>query len=193
MLLDFLRGIPHDILVAFWFFAPAGVANVTPIFAAKLPGLRDLKAPLDGGRTWRGQRLLGDHKTWRGIITGVTAAILTLWLQQYLVGESDWLAVQLTQIDYAGLPTLLAGTLFGIGALGGDAIKSFFKRRRNIAAGRSWFPFDQIDYIIGGALALLPFVHLELMQYVLLVVVWLVIHLIASYLGYLLKLKDAPI
>src|SRR4051812_8334216 len=27
-----------------------------------------LKRPLDGGQTWRGRRLLGDHKTWPGAI-----------------------------------------------------------------------------------------------------------------------------
>ena len=104
---------------------------------------------------------------------------------------------QLAHIDadvgYAMLPTIVVGALFGLGALGGDAIESFFKRQRNVPPGKGWFPFDQIDYIVGGALATAPFVHLRLYQYVLLIVLWLGVHLVASYIGYLLKLKDAPI
>lgn len=193
MLLDIIRDIPHDIFVAFWFFAPAGVANVVPILAARLPGLRAWTTPLDFGHSWRGARVLGDHKTWRGLVTGIVAATIIVWLQQFLVGQSDWLERQLAQIDYANLPTLLAGLLFGLGALGGDAIESFFKRRQRIAAGHSWFPFDQLDYIIGGALALLPLVRLELVQYLWLAILWLLIHLVASYIGYKAHLKDRPI
>jgi CDP-2,3-bis-(O-geranylgeranyl)-sn-glycerol synthase len=83
--------------------------------------------------------------------------------------------------------------LFAIGALGGDALKSFFKRQFGIAPGGTWFPFDQIDYIIGGSLAVLPFIHLTIGQYIILLVVWTVAVLITTYIGWLLKLKDSPI
>ena len=66
---------------------------------------------------------------------------------------ADWLVQDL---DYVGLPTLIVGPLFAIGALGGDALKSFFKRQVGIRPGGTWFPFDQIDYIIGGAIASQP-------------------------------------
>lgn len=183
----------HDIFLALWFFSPAGVANMVPIFVARLPVLRDYDAPIDGGRTFRGLRIFGAHKTWRGLVCGVLAAIVILWLQQLLITHVGWLAQLTAQIDYASLPTLLVGALFGLGALGGDAIESFFKRQRGIAAGHGWFPFDQTDYIIGGALATALFVRLELGQYVLLIIFWLAIHVVASYIGYRLHLKDRPI
>jgi len=83
--------------------------------------------------------------------------------------------------------------LFAIGALGGDAIESFFKRQRNIKSGGSWVPFDQLDYIIGSVLVSLFFVILTPMQYVWIFIVWFILHLLASYLGYLVGLKKDPI
>jgi len=183
----------HDIFLAVWFFAPAGVANVTPILVAKVPLIRHWEAPIDGGRTFRGTRILGAHKTWRGFIAGIFFATLTLGLQQVLVAHTAWVAALTTSIDYARLPTLIVGALFGIGALGGDAIESFFKRQWHIPPGHGWFPFDQTDYIIGGALATAPYVRLHILQYIWLLVLWLLVHLVASYIGFRLHLKDRPI
>ncbi|MDQ5884847.1 MAG: CDP-2,3-bis-(O-geranylgeranyl)-sn-glycerol synthase, partial [Patescibacteria group bacterium] len=81
----------------------------------------------------------------------------------------------------------------GIGALFGDAIESFFKRQRGIKPGDGWFPFDQTDYIIGGALATMPFIKLSILQYFILIIIWLIIHLIASFIGFKLHLKEKPI
>lgn len=182
-----------ELFLAVWFFLPAGIANASPIIVAKLPGLRKFDAPIDGGKTFRGQRILGAHKTWRGLITGIIAATITLWLQQRAIDHSSVLQSWTNQIDYLGLPTLIVGALFGIGALGGDAIESFFKRQRNVAPGHGWFPFDQTDYIIGGALATAGYVQLYFWQYVELLAIWLLVHIVASYVGYLLHLKERPI
>ena len=86
-----------------------------------------------------------------------------------------------------------AQTVPVIGALGGDAIESFFKRRVGIAPGHGWFPFDQTDYIIGAAIASIPFVSLSLLQYIALVFFWLAASLAASAIGYLLGLKERPL
>jgi len=182
-----------DILFAIWFFLPAGVANVTPIFMAKIPGFKQYNAPIDCGLTFRDKRVLGDHKTWRGLISGTLAATMTLWLQQLTVRHTGWARTLTSDVHYAILPTVILGPLFGFGALAGDAIESFFKRQRGTPPGQGWFPFDQTDYIIGGAIATAPFVHLKFMQYVLLLLIWLITHIVASYIGYLVKLKERPI
>ena len=182
-----------EILFALWFFLPAGMANMTPIPIAKVPGLRKFDAPIDGGLHFRGKRVLGSHKTWRGLVVGLLAATFTLWLQQLAVAHFGWAQTLTTQVDYGALPTLILGPLFAVGALGGDAIESFFKRQRGVQPGHGWFPFDQTDYIIGGALAASPFVHLTFLQYVWLLVLWLCVHMVASYIGYLLGFKERPI
>lgn len=183
----------HDVLFALWFFLPAGIANVTPILVAPIPGLRTLQAPLDFGRTFRGKRILGSHKTWRGLVSGALLSTLTLWLQQLAVGQYGWAQTLARDVDYAALPTLALGVLFGLGALGGDAIESFFKRQRGTPPGHGWFPWDQLDYIIGASLVSMPFVALSIRQYLLLIGLWLLVHLVASYVGYLLHLKERPL
>lgn len=182
-----------DVLFALWFFLPAGIANMMPIFAAKIPALKKFDAPMDLGRSFRGKRIFGDHKTWRGLVAGIIAGTLTLWLQQYLFSEFAWIRSFAGAVDYPSLPTFIMGPLFAIGALGGDAIESFFKRQRGIAPGKGWFPFDQTDYIIGGAIATMPFVSLSIGHYALLLVLWLIVHVLSTITGYFLNLKDSPI
>jgi len=182
-----------EVLFAIWFFAPAGFANATPVFTAKFPILRDLEAPIDFHKKYRGHRIFGSHKTWRGLVSGMIIATCILALQQLLVAHFTWAAHLSSQVDYRQLPTLILGPLFGLGALGGDAIESFFKRQRGIAPGHGWFPFDQTDYIIGGAIATAPFVRLTLAEYVLLIVFWFIAVVITTYIGYLIGLRERPI
>jgi CDP-2,3-bis-(O-geranylgeranyl)-sn-glycerol synthase len=182
----------HNFFIAFWFMIPAAVANVVPILSAAAPGLRHLNAPIDAGIQFRGRSLLGHHKTWRGLISGVIAGALVFWLQQILVRHYTSGPADAGDLGYMyGYPYL--GALLGFGALAGDAIKSFFKRQRGIDSGKSWLPFDQLDYIIGAVLISLPFVTLTVWQYVWIFVIWFVMHLVMSYVGYLLHLKDSPI
>lgn len=188
-----MSDVIHEILFVLWVFAPAGIANMVPILAARVPVIRRFDQPIDGGRSFRGRRIFGDHKTWRGILTGMVAATAVLALQQLLYGQFGWFQWVSNGVDYMSLPIWLAGPLFGLGALGGDAVKSFFKRQLNVEPGRSWIPFDQLDYVIGGALAVLPFIRLSLAQYVLLTIVWLLVHVLSTHLGYWLRLKDSPI
>jgi CDP-2,3-bis-(O-geranylgeranyl)-sn-glycerol synthase len=182
-----------ELLFALWFFLPAGVANMAPILVAAVPSLKKYDAPIDCNRTFRGKRILGDHKTWRGLVSGMIAATIVLGIQQLAVSHIHAVHVLTSQVNYAHLPTLILGPLFGLGALGGDAIESFFKRQRGVAPGRGWFPFDQTDYIIGGAVATMPFVTLSLPQYGLLLLLWLLVHIVVSYIGYKLHLKERPI
>jgi CDP-2,3-bis-(O-geranylgeranyl)-sn-glycerol synthase len=182
-----------DLIFALWFFLPAGVANLTPILIAQIKCLKKYEAPMDFSLTFRGKRVFGAHKTWRGFISGVIAATLILYLQKYCIVHFDWFTSFKRSVDYASLQVLVVGPLFGIGALGGDAVESFLKRQRSIVPGGSWFPFDQTDYIIGGALAIAPFISLHIWQYIWLIGVWLVVHIVASTIGYLLGIKDRPI
>lgn len=182
-----------SIIFALWFFLPAGGANMAPIIAAHLPYLSKLNAPLDAGKKYRGKPVFGKNKTWRGLLSGIIAATVIVYLQQLIwqSGSAGFLGDASTEyLDYS---PLLLGLLFGAGALLGDAIESFFKRQRNVPAGSSWFPFDQIDYIIGGCLAVAVVARLGPLEYMLILVLWFVLHLLFSYIGYLLKLKAQPI
>jgi CDP-2,3-bis-(O-geranylgeranyl)-sn-glycerol synthase len=131
-----------------------------------------------------GKRIFGDHKTIRGFISGtfmgmVSASILYFFYPAFFVA----------------LPAkpLMLGFLLGLGALTGDAVKSFFKRRIGTAPGEAWFPFDQIDYIVGAIVASFFYVRLSLYFYFLALIVFFLLHIIVTYIGYRVRLKAEPI
>lgn len=181
-----------EVLFALWFFIPAGIANMVPVLVAKVPGLKNLEAPLDFGATWHGERVFGAHKTWRGLIAGIVAATITVFAQQWLTRELGWFDGSAAEINYLGMSAWALGLAMAVGALGGDAIKSFFKRRNNIKPGQVWLPYDLIDHIIGAALVALPFVVFAWWVYPVVVIIWLFVNVAISYLGYLLRIKERP-
>lgn len=106
-----------------------------------------MAAPIDGGRTLGGKRILGDHKTWRGLIAAIVAGAVVFALQRFVWDWGLWR--ELALFDYSSA-SLLLGVLMGTGAIVGDAVKSFFKRRLGIAPGASWLVFDQLDFFLGA-------------------------------------------
>ncbi len=182
------------IVLSLWFFLPAGLANGAPVIANKIPYLNRFATPVDFGAHFRGRRLLGDNKTWRGVITGVVVAMLTCVIQGHVFSRSLYLQNIFSGTSYSELSPWLIGLLLGVGAIFvGDVMESLIKRLRGIPSGESWFPFDQLDYIAGGLLLSSLVVRLNLEQYVAIVVVWFSLHIISVYISYLLGLKDNPI
>lgn len=177
---------------ALWFFLPAGLANGAPVIAAHVPGLRRWRTPMDFGKRYRAKQIFGPNKTWRGLMVGIVTATLVVALQRYVYSRSAW-AFDHSWINYTQSKIWLLGPLFGLGALGADALESFFKRQWNINPGHSWFPFDQIDYIIGGCLLSLIIVRLSFFYYIVTLLTWFVMHILVSYLAYTVGLKNKPI
>ena len=182
----------ESLLFGWWFFIPAGFANMAPVFANKIPALKWLGKPIDHGKTFRGKRIFGDHKTYRGFIVGVTTGILVALLQYWVISELGWPNIELP-IKLEAKRYAIIGALLGFGALFGDAVKSFFKRQFNIPSGQTWAPFDQIDYVIGGLAFYSLIDTLSIEQYLSVAFVWVVLHPIATFIGWLLKLKDSPL
>lgn len=174
----------NELINAFLFFLPAGMANIAPTLANRIPIINQWNLPLDFGKSYRGVRIFGQNKTWRGLIAGVVLAGLTASIE-------SGLAYHALAQDH--LWFTLAGMLMGFGALAGDAIESFFKRQRGIKAGESWFPYDQIDYIIGGLLAVAPFIQWYSTLVFNVFIIYFGLHLAINYLAYLAGLKDKPI
>jgi CDP-2,3-bis-(O-geranylgeranyl)-sn-glycerol synthase len=146
-------------LAVLYFFVPAYVANMAPVLVKDHFAVLD--RPLDAGATFRGRRVLGDHKTWRGLVSGVGGGALAFEVQRLLheLGCFDALSL----VDYGNVSPWL-GVLLGLGALAGDALKSFAKRQVGIAPGETWLVFDQLDFMVGayafGALVYAPPIHL---------------------------------
>ncbi|MEX2054695.1 MAG: CDP-archaeol synthase, partial [Candidatus Andersenbacteria bacterium] len=139
-----------------WFFLPAGVANIAPVLAARYGWWKSLDVPLDRGSYLGKRRLLGDNKTMRGLLSGVLFGSITA-LIQYFLAPAELVGI----VPEGSIAAIGWGALLGFGALLGDLIKSFFKRRINIAPGKSWIPFDQVDVVLGVLIVTSPFVTLS--------------------------------
>lgn len=177
-----------------WFFLPAGLANTSATLSKSIPGLRTLNYPIDLGKSWRGVRIFGDHKTFRGLIFATLVAAVVAVIERYLFSVSDWIRQTSTvnYVDWGYLTIAIIGGLQGSAALIGDAIKSFFKRRVGIKPGGQWFPFDQIDFLIAACLIMLPVVKFPLLAYLILFLGFVTLHRLTSIIGYFLGLKDVP-
>ena len=137
----------HALLQVLYFFLPAYLANMSPVLVRGR--FSALAIPIDNGQMLWGKRVLGDHKTWRGLLAGIVAGALVFESQRFAYQAE--LARNLALIDYSAHP-LLPGLLMGLGAGVGDAVKSFFKRRIDIEPGASWPVFDQLDFFLGANL-----------------------------------------
>lgn len=175
-----------EILPTLYFFVPAFFANMAPVLVQG--HFESLATPIDGGRSLRGRRILGGHKTWRGILAGLVVGTLVYELQRLADGAGLWPG--LVRFDYAGHP-LLPGILLGLGTGVGDAVKSFFKRQVGISPGSSWFPFDQLDFLVGAWLAVVPVGAPSLLATLACAPIIVAGGVVTSAIGYRLGLKDA--
>ena len=133
------------ILQALWIIIPAYVSNASAVLVGG-------GKPIDFGKNWSdGKRILGDGKTWRGLFSGtfigMTAGFGLVVAAAY-INQSEYYYLNLT--NFEGFPVMVP-LIFSIcvGALLGDIIESFFKRRIGKNRGENWIPFDQIDFILG--------------------------------------------
>ena len=176
------------IIQTLYLFLPALLANMTPVLVKNI--LKPLAKPVDFGRTFRGKRILGDHKTFRGLICGIIAGVLITGLQKvlFVYAPFEWLKL-LSIIDYEQINFVLLGFLLGFGALFGDMVKSFFKRQFNILPGKPFIPFDQIDFLV-GAILFLSIIYIPSWQMIIiLLVLGMLLHFLTNIIGYLLKIN----
>ncbi len=182
-----------EILFALWFFLPAGLANAAPVFANKVPRTDWLARPLDFGKHFRNRRIFGDHKTIRGLLSGILMAQFVIFMQYLLYIHYGWARSVSMYVNYSHINIMYLGFLFAVGALGFDALKSFFKRQIGVKPGSMWFPFDQIDYIVGGLLLSSIVVDLPHSSYYWIGLIWFLLHPVSTFIGWLVGLKDSPI
>lgn len=173
------------ILQALYFALPMYLANMAPVLMKWLPVL---DIPMDGGKKWRGKPLLGKNKTWRGFFVAIIFAVITIYVQQYFSDGTG--AVNL--IDYNRPDIWLLGGLLGAGAIIGDAVKSFFKRQSGRPPGSKWFPFDQLDFVIGGLL-LGSIIYFPGWPVVLIILIATpALHMLVNFIAYKIGIKNVP-
>ena len=174
------------ILKLIWLFLPAGFANMAPVLFRRI---NFLNYPVDGGKLLGDKRIFGNHKTWRGLFFGLVSALVFIYIQRWLAPYMP----SFIMVDYQANNIWLLGILLASGALLGDLVRSFFKRRVNIVPGEPWPPFDQLDWIIGSLFFISFYIRLSWDMWLVALVLALILHPSVNYLGYLLKLKKGKI
>jgi len=154
---------------------PVYIANATPPVFSKFNVL-GLRRPVDGGKLWiDGRRILGDGKTWQGLILGTLVGGLIGFL-----------------LEHFGYGSFSLGLLMGFSALAGDMVGSFIKRRLGMKRGANAGLLDSLDFLTAGILISYPFVRWKSGEILLLLIATPIVHRIANIIGFKLKLKKEP-
>lgn len=127
-----------------------------------------------------GRRLLGDGKTVEGLVSGVSAGLAAAFLLYTLLPRV-----------YRGF---LEGGLMPIGAMAGDILGSFLKRRLGLERGGSAPVLDQLGFLLMALLlAWLPYGPpgwADPLTLLLLLLVTALLHISTNALAYLAGLKE---
>jgi CDP-2,3-bis-(O-geranylgeranyl)-sn-glycerol synthase len=167
-----------DIAAALWFIFPAYCANAAPvIFGGGKPMDFDKKF-------FDGKPLLGSHKTFRGFLAGIIVGTL-VGLAQTIIYEQVLFEYG-SQFQYS----ILLGFMLSLGALTGDLVESFIKRRLNRSPGSSLPVADQIDFILGAFLFSILVLPPSLLAALIILLVTIPIHLLTNLGAALLNMKN---
>jgi CDP-2,3-bis-(O-geranylgeranyl)-sn-glycerol synthase len=175
--------VVETVAVAVWVMLPAYIPNNVAVLAG---GGR----PIDNGLTLDdGKRILGDGKTWRGTAVGTAVGVVV--------------ALVLNQLNpFVGIAAapfpIAAAVSLSFGAMLGDILASFLKRRTGRERGASFPVVDQLDFaavaLLSTAIAATGW-FLETFTVPVLaavIVVTPVLHVSTNALAYAFGLKDEP-
>jgi len=134
---------------------------------------------LDMGKKFSdGRRIFGDGKTTRGFVGGLIVGTIVGLLQgiaEVPLGEH-----------------LLLGFLLALGALLGDLVSSFIKRRLDIERGGAAPGLDQLSFVVVALMLASPVKVITWREIAAILIVTPPIHLATNFVGYKLGLKSRP-
>jgi len=179
-------------LAGVWLMIPALVPNSAAVLFGG-------GTPMDFGKSWRGKRILGDGKTWRGFFGGALSGIVIGVIMILIVNLIDAGPVW----GYGEWPdSVFVLFLLGFGSMAGDSVGSFVKRRLNIGRGQRAPVLDQYNFVVGAIVLLLIFSPDWLLNHywrengylglILVLVVVPVLHRGVNIIGYKMGKKDVP-
>jgi len=177
------------------FSIPAGLAAILHMVAVKLDLFPALKMPLDAQHTYRGKRIFGQNKTWRGVVLMVVFSIAGTYFLQFLTGISP--TIQSNNIlDFNKNSAIFYGVLFGLAYTLGELPNSFIKRQKGIEEGKRG-PFihiliDQADSPIACLIVLWAFTRMDVNFFIAGCFFYLLLHLFFNVLLFLLGIRKNP-
>ena len=178
-------GVPMDVIgvivimfTGLWLFLPAMVPNSAAVVFGG-------KTKIAFGRSWRGKRIFGDGKSWRGFFGGALSGVLVGLI--LIAVSSVW-----DPENYWGFGPFWdnVGVLFclSFGAVLGDLCGAFIKRRLGMERGQKAPILDQYDFVIGAFLVTAW--HIAALIFI--IVIMFAIHRLVNIIGYRMGLKKEP-
>jgi CDP-2,3-bis-(O-geranylgeranyl)-sn-glycerol synthase len=179
------------VLQLVFFILPAYFANSIPVLLGGGAAIDARKKMADG------RRVFGAGKTVRGFFAGVLAGAAVGALEGLVLPGTAWdiYAGAGSALGMGGAATYaLAGFLLGAGAMLGDLLGSFIKRRQGIAQGRPSLVMDQLLFLAVALLSAYPLAApiLTLEAVLFLFVLTYFVHMGANVLANRLGLKKVP-
>ncbi len=154
------------------FILPAYFANTVPVY---INGI----GRLDGGLNFfDGKPLLGANKSIGGLISATLAG--------GLLGISTFFFFN----EVMGLYPVWIGFVQGFGAMLGDAVGSFIKRRFKFKPGQAFPVMDQIGFVVFAYLLVYPIEPIPLEWPLLILPATMILHLFANTIAYKMGWKD---
>ena len=161
-----------ELIYVFKLFLPALVANGAPVLLKEGFPLDFRKKFIDG------RRILGDGKTFEGFALGLFFGFYTGIVEAILLRNPFFIET---------------GFLSSLGALVGDIIGSFIKRRIGLKRGEKAPLLDQLDFVYGAAFFLASSgIRFDLLSFMIFQIVVIILHITTNRIAYYLKLKPVP-
>lgn len=176
-----------DVLItAFWLMLPAYLPNNCAVLFGG-------GTPLDLGKAFHdGNRMLGDGKTFRGTIAGTLGGIVIGLLLNYLAPS-----LGLPSFGF-GFSQLLVLVGLSFGAMLGDIVAAFFKRRMGLKRGAQLFIIDQLDFVIGSWVLTMILAPIWFWQnftppiMIIVLIITPILHRVMNIIGYHMGSKREP-
>lgn len=162
--------IIKEISSSIWKVLPAYVANATPLLVIKL-----IKQghPIDLNRNFIDEKpIFGPGKTIEGFFIGILIGTITGIIQD----QSN----------------ILRAVTLSLGAMFGDLVGSFIKRRLNIRRGDPAPILDQLAFILGAIILSSYFENYEVKEAIMIVLITIPLHIFTNKLAYIFGLKKVP-
>jgi CDP-2,3-bis-(O-geranylgeranyl)-sn-glycerol synthase len=181
------------LIIAVWLMLPAYIPSP---MAAVFGGGKSI----DGGKNFiDGRRILGDGKTYRGLLCGIAFGMMAGLLQMYYLSrQTTMFSVELPSFAGNGANAVVVIFALAFGSLFGDMFMSFFKRRLGLKRGAAMPVVDQLDFVLGAWL----FTYIAAPAWfaanftasivIVLLVLTPVLHLSTNIIGYFIGVKNEP-
>ena len=185
-----------EFLILAYLFLPLLVGLALHGFCIKYDVMAFLCRPIDLERSFRGKRIFGENKTWRGVVIVGLGTAVGFGLQSFVLHRSASIrSVEL--FDYAFFKSVAVGLAVGVAAMLSELPNSFIKRRFEIAPGsvaKGWkraifYVYDQIDFLLGAWLVLAIVVTVTAGRVLFSAGLLLVAHQLMSSVGHALGMR----